>query len=70
MKLRQAATYSRIMTTTEVAQYFRIHRSTLYKLIHRGQIPVFEIGGDYHFDRSVIEKWMADRQVKGGLLRN
>ena len=65
MKSRHTATPSPIMTVAEVAQYFQVSRSTLYKLIRRGQIPVFKIGSDYRFDKNEIEKLMADRQVKG-----
>jgi excisionase family DNA binding protein len=55
----------RIMTIAEVAEYLQVHRSTIYRLVHKGQIPAFKIGSDYRFDRDAIEKWMADRQVKG-----
>ena len=55
-----------IMTTAEVARYLQIHLTTVYKLVRNGQIPAFKIGSDYRFDRDAIEKWMADRQVKGG----
>jgi len=65
MKPRHDATPSPIMTVAEVARYLRIHQSTLYRLIHRSQLPCFKIGSDYRFDRDAIEKWMADRQVKG-----
>ena len=58
------ASARQIMTAEEVAKHFQIHRSTIYKLIRRGQIPYFKIGSDYRFDRAIIETWMADRQVK------
>jgi len=65
MKPRHDATPSPIMTVAEVAQYLRVNRNTLYKLIRRGQIPVFKMGSDYRFDRNLIDKWIANRQVKG-----
>ncbi len=65
MKPRRTATPSPIMTLAEVAQYLRVNRNTLYKLIRRGQIPVFKIGSDYRFDKNEIEKLMSNRQVKG-----
>ena len=55
---------SRIMTTAETARYLRIDRSTLYKMVGKGQIPAFKIGGDYRFDRDEIDKWMIDQQGK------
>jgi len=56
---------SPVMTIREVAQYLQVHQGTLYKLIRRGQIPVFRIGCEYRFNKDAIEKWMADLQVKG-----
>ncbi len=54
------------LTTAEVSRYLQVHPTTVYKLVRNGQIPAFKIGADYRFDRDAIEKWMADRQVKGG----
>jgi excisionase family DNA binding protein len=59
----QDATLARIMTTAEVAQFLRVHQSTLYKLVRKGLIPAFKIGTDYRFYRDEIEKWMTDRQL-------
>jgi len=56
---------SDLMTSAEVAQYLQVNRSTLYKLIRRGQIPVFKIGADYRFNRDAIEKLITDREEKG-----
>ncbi len=64
MKPRDDNTSSQIMTAPEVAKYLKVHPSTLYKLLRKGQIPFFKIGSDYRFDRDAIEKWMRDRQVK------
>lgn len=69
MKPHHDAVPSPIMTTPEVAQYLQVHQSTLYKLIRRGQIPVFKIGSDYRFDRDTIKTWMADRISKFQTLR-
>jgi excisionase family DNA binding protein len=69
MKDRHDAIASPIMTTPEVARYLQVHQSTLYKLIRRGQIPVFKIGSDYRFDRDTIKTWMADRTSKFQILR-
>ena len=52
------------MTVAEVAEYLQLHRDTLYKLLRKGQIPAFKIGGDYRFDRDAIEKWMNRKILK------
>ena len=58
MKINDDATHHSIMTAAEIAQYLRIHPSTIYKLLRQRQIPFFKIGSDYRFDRDAIEKWM------------
>jgi excisionase family DNA binding protein len=58
------ATPRRIMTATEVAGYFKVHPTTIYKLLKRGKLPAFKIGTDWRFDRDAIEKLVIDRQVK------
>jgi len=62
MKPRDAAALCPIMTPYEVADYLRIHYTTLYKMIRRGEIPVFKMGSDYRFRRDELEKWIADKQ--------
>ena len=52
------------MTLSEVAEYFQIHRGTLYRLVRKGKIPCFKIGSDYRFDKDAIEKWTVERQIK------
>ena len=63
MNPREPAAPRQIMTITEVADYFRLHRATVYKLARNGRIPFFKIGSDYRFRGDEIEKWMIDRQI-------
>jgi excisionase family DNA binding protein len=60
MKSRDDATPRRIMTTTEVAEYLKVHQTTIYKMVAQGQIPFFRVGSDYRFHRDIIDKWMTD----------
>jgi excisionase family DNA binding protein len=39
-----------VMTVTEACDYLRIGRTTLYRMIRRGEIPYFKIGADYRFN--------------------
>jgi excisionase family DNA binding protein len=50
-----------VMTATEACDYLRIHRSTLYRLIKRREIPFFLIGSDYRFNREEIDEWRMTR---------
>jgi excisionase family DNA binding protein len=50
-----------VMTVTETCDYLRIGRTTLYRMIQRGDIPHFRIGSNYRFNREAIEEWMKNR---------
>ena len=47
-----------IMTVKEVAEYLRIHPSSMYKMLKKGEIPSFKVGTDHRFLRPAIEAWM------------
>lgn len=46
-----------IMNIKECAAYLRVHTSTIYRLVRRGQIPFFRIGSDYRFHAGEINDW-------------
>ena len=38
----------RVMTVKELSAYLRVHPSTIYKLLRRGELPGFRIGTGFH----------------------
>jgi excisionase family DNA binding protein len=50
-----------VMTLNEVAEYLRIPRSTVYKLVREGRIPGQKIGRQWRFRRAVVENWLGPR---------
>lgn len=48
-----------MLTIKEVAEVLRIHRSTLYRMVRRGEVPYFRVRYDYRFDSESIERWLA-----------
>jgi excisionase family DNA binding protein len=53
----------RALTLNEVASLLKVHPSTIYKLLKRGQIPAFKIGVDWRFDRGSIDLWIQEREA-------
>jgi len=51
-----------ILTVAEVAEYLRVHPSTIYKLLKARKIPAFKIGSDYRFNRERIDEWRAAQE--------
>jgi excisionase family DNA binding protein len=54
----------KVMTLTEVAQFLRIHPSTLYRLLKHRRIPAFKMGSDYRFNREEIDRWRLNGGVQ------
>jgi excisionase family DNA binding protein len=54
----------KIMTLGEVAEYLRVHRSTIYRLVKRQQLPGFRIGSDWRFDIAAIDQWRLRQSAK------
>ena len=50
-----------VMTLNEVAEYLRIPRSTVYKLVQEGRIPGQKVGRQWRFHRAVVENWLGHR---------
>jgi excisionase family DNA binding protein len=48
---------AKVLTVNELAQYLRVHRSTIYRLLKKGQLPGFKIGSDWRFNVEVIDDW-------------
>lgn len=47
----------KVLTVNELADYLRVHRSTIYRLLKKGQLPGFKIGSDWRFNVEVIDDW-------------
>ena len=50
-----------VMTLQEVADYLRVTRSTIHRLLKRNEIPAFRIGRHWRFNVEEIENWCASR---------
>jgi excisionase family DNA binding protein len=47
----------KVITVGELCEYLRVHRSTVYRLLKKGQLPSFKIGSDWRFNLETIDKW-------------
>jgi excisionase family DNA binding protein len=53
---------ARVMTLEEVAEYLRVHPSTIYRLLKKKQLPAFKVGSDWRFNLESIDKWRAEAE--------
>jgi excisionase family DNA binding protein len=53
-----------VMTVKELSLYLRVHPSTIYKLLRRGDLPGFRIGADWRFSTEAIDRWCSERRMR------
>jgi excisionase family DNA binding protein len=67
-----------VLNLVEVAEYLRVHPSTIYRMLKRRQIPAFKVGTDWRFNSESIDRWRlgaedlattAEKAVLAGGLR-
>lgn len=44
-----------VLTVQEVAAFLKVHRSTVYRMVGRGELPAFRVGSDWRFIRFEVE---------------
>lgn len=56
-----------LMTLQELADYLRVNKRTIYRLLESGSIPAVKIGHNWRFDKTAINEWL--RQTSEGAKR-
>jgi excisionase family DNA binding protein len=49
-----------LLTISEVAETLRVHPTTIHRLIKRGVLPGFKIGGNWRIDRGSFDLWLSE----------
>ena len=49
-----------VLTIEELANYLKVSKSTLYKLVQEGKIPGQKVGKHWRFHLDVIERWRGN----------
>jgi excisionase family DNA binding protein len=52
-----------IMTVQEVADYLRLSKDSVYKLVKIGELPAAMILNKLRFDRTSVEEYFKQREV-------
>jgi excisionase family DNA binding protein len=48
----------KIFAITELAEYLKIPKSTLYKRVRTGSVPCVKIGKHWRFHKDAIDAWL------------
>jgi excisionase family DNA binding protein len=54
-----------VFSIDELADYLKIPKSTLYKLVREGKIPAQKVGRHWRFHKSAIVKWLGNHDESG-----
>jgi excisionase family DNA binding protein len=61
--MRQSETKN-VLTVAEVAEILRVHSTTIYRLVKRGELPGFKLGGNWRINRASLDLWLlAERPL-------
>ena len=47
-----------ILTIKEVADYLRVDRYTIYRLLANKKLPAFKVGNQWRFNRKMVDAWL------------
>jgi excisionase family DNA binding protein len=49
-----------LLTTEQVAQYLKVDKFTVYRLVTQKKIPAFKVGNQWRFNRKMIDAWLIE----------
>jgi excisionase family DNA binding protein len=53
-----------LMTVEEVADYLRVTKKTIYRLLEGNKIPATKVGRQWRFDKTSIDEWLHRSSIK------
>jgi excisionase family DNA binding protein len=64
-KDREREGLGEILSVSEASSFLSIHRNTLYRLIHSGDVPAFRLsrGGPWKFRKGDLFDWIEVKQT-------
>ena len=47
-----------LLTTEQVANYLKIDKFTVYRLVAQKRLPAFKVGNQWRFKKGLLEAWL------------
>jgi len=51
------------LTVIEAAEYLRMGKSTVYRLLSQGKIPAHKVGQQWRFDATQLDEWLRSGKL-------
>lgn len=58
-----------VVDLPELAKFFKVHPSTIYRLLKKRRLPGFKVGRDWRFNLESIDKWRHEQEHNGSASR-
>jgi excisionase family DNA binding protein len=47
-----------LLTAEQVAQYLKVDKFTIYRLVTQKKIPAFKVGNQWRFKKTLVDEWL------------
>jgi excisionase family DNA binding protein len=47
-----------LLNADQVAQYLKVDKFTIYRLVSQKKIPAFKVGNQWRFKKEMIDEWL------------
>lgn len=47
-----------LLTVKQVADYLKIDKFTVYRLVTQGKIPAYKVGSQWRFNKKLLDAWL------------
>jgi excisionase family DNA binding protein len=47
-----------LLTIEQVAEYLKVDKFTVYRLVSNKKLPAFKVGSQWRFKRNMIDSWL------------
>jgi excisionase family DNA binding protein len=47
-----------LLTTVQVAQYLKVDKFTIYRLVTQKKIPAFKVGSQWRYKKRLVDNWL------------
>ena len=54
-----------VMNIREASNYLGVSPDTLYRYIYEDRIPAFKLGNRWKFKKTILDRWMERKMVRG-----
>jgi excisionase family DNA binding protein len=56
--IREESMQENLLRIDQVAQYLKVDKFTVYRLVSQKKIPAFKVGNQWRFKKKMIDAWL------------